>query len=182
MLEVLKQKGVTATFFLQGDHAARHPDLVKRIRDEGHVIGNHSYTHRFHTYLLPGRFDREVAHTQTVLTDLLGRTPALVRTPWLWRTPGVLRSLRRQRLQPVAGVFAHAAEVFQPDAARLARRAIAKARPGAILIFHDGFDGRGGDRAQTARATELTVDALIRRGYRFVTVDELLGVEAYRSG
>ena len=180
--DALQARGIRATFFLVGRCVERFPEAATRLVEAGHVIGNHSYTHRFHTYLLPGRFDREVAHTQTVLTDLLGRTPALVRTPWLWRTPGVLRSLRRQRLQPVAGVFAHAAEVFQPDAARLARRAIAKARPGAILIFHDGFDGRGGDRAQTARATELTVDALIRRGYRFVTVDELLGVEAYRSG
>jgi peptidoglycan/xylan/chitin deacetylase (PgdA/CDA1 family) len=81
----------------------------------------------------------------------------------------------------VAGVFAHAAEVFQPTAKRMARRAVAKARPGTILIFHDGFDARGGARAQTVRAVELTADALIEQGYRFVTVDELLGVAAYQD-
>jgi peptidoglycan/xylan/chitin deacetylase (PgdA/CDA1 family) len=176
----LHARGIRATFFQVGRCVERFPDTTIRLYEAGHVIGNHSFTHRFHTYLVPGRFGREVAHTQTVLSDLLGRTPALARTPWLWRTPAVLRSLRRNALHPVAGVFAHAAEVFQPDAARLARRAVAKARPGAILIFHDGFDARGGDRAQTARAVELTADALIERGYRFVTVDDLLRVDAYR--
>lgn len=175
----LDARGIRGTFFQVGRCVERFPETTARLVESGHVIGNHSYTHSFHTYLVPGRFDREVAHTQAVLTDLLGRTPALARTPWLWRTPAVLGSLRRHALQPVAGVFAHAAEVFQPDAERMARRAIAKARPGAILIFHDGFDARGGDRAQTARAVELTADALTRKGYRFVTVDELLGVQAY---
>ena len=64
--------------------------------------------------------------------------------------------LRRASLQPVAGTFAHAAEVFQPDGARMARRAIAKTRPGSILIFHDGFDGRGGRAARPSRPSAAT--------------------------
>jgi len=60
-------------------------------------------------------------------------------------------------------------EVFQPDGARIARRAIAKMKPGSILIFHDGFDGRGGNRSETVRAVQITTEELLRRGYRFVT-------------
>lgn len=179
--DALKARDIRATFFQVGRCAERFPEVTTRLLADGHVIGNHSYTHQFHTYLSPGRFGREVTHTQSVLSDLLGRTPALARTPWLWRTPGVLRALSRAGLHPVAGVFAHAAEVFQPDPMRMARRAVAKARPGTILIFHDGFDGRGGPRAHTARAVELTADALIGQGYRFVTLDELLGVAAYQN-
>lgn len=179
--EILQARGIRATFFQVGRCVQRHPQTTTQLHKAGHVIGNHSYTHGFHSYLVPRRFRRETAQTQAILGDLLGHDPALARTPWLWRTPAVLRALRSHALYPVAGVFAHPAEVLQIDPARIAKRAIARARPGAILIFHDGFDGRGGRRAQTVRAVELTVDGLIERGYQFVTVDELFGVVAYRE-
>jgi peptidoglycan/xylan/chitin deacetylase (PgdA/CDA1 family) len=89
--------------------------------------------------------------------------------------------LRACGLTPISGTFCHPLEVFQIDATKIARRVVAKIRPGAIIIFHDGFDGRTGNRAETARAVRLTIDALRDRGFGFVTVDELLRVPAYRS-
>ncbi|HEX5198815.1 polysaccharide deacetylase family protein [Paractinoplanes rhizophilus] len=181
ILNVLSRRGVRGTFFQVGRCVQRHPETTARIAAAGHVIGNHSLTHRFGTYLRPGAFRREVRQTQQVLRERLGRTPALARTPWLWRQPALLRMLRREGLEPVAGVFGHPLEVFHRDGAAMAGRAIARTRPGTILIFHDGFDGRTGDRSQTVKAVELTVDGLRERGYRFVTVDELLGIPAYRE-
>jgi peptidoglycan-N-acetylglucosamine deacetylase len=179
--DVLASHRIRATFFQVGACVRRFPETTARLAAAGHVVGNHSLTHRFGTYLRPGAFRREVDETQEILRERLGRTPALARTPWLWRQPGLLRMLRRRRLEPVAGVFCHPLEVFQRDGAAMARRAVAQTRPGTILIFHDGFDGRGGDRGETVRAVRLTVEGLLARGYRFVTVDELLGVPAYRS-
>lgn len=178
--DFLESRGIRGTFFQVGRCVQRYPATTDRIAAAGHVIGNHSLTHRFSTYLRPGAFRREVDRTQQVLSERLGRTPALARTPWLWRQPALLRMLRRERLEPVSGVFCHPLEVFHRDGAAMARRAIAQTRPGTILIFHDGFDGRVGDRTQTVRAVQLTVDGLRERGYRFVTVDELLGVPAYQ--
>jgi peptidoglycan-N-acetylglucosamine deacetylase len=175
----LASMDIRATFFQVGVCVQRHPETTRRLYEAGHVIGNHSFRHRFGTYLAPHRFEREVHQTQDLLRQHLGVTPALVRTPWLWRQPGLLRMLRRASLQPVAGTFAHAAEVFQPDGARMARRAIAKTRPGSILIFHDGFDGRGGNRGQTVAAVRRYTETVRRHGFRFVTVDELLGVAPY---
>jgi peptidoglycan/xylan/chitin deacetylase (PgdA/CDA1 family) len=179
--DLLESRGVRGTFFQVGRCVERYPAATDRVAAAGHVIGNHSLTHRFTTYLRPGAFRREVDRTQEVLRARLGRTPALARTPWLWRQPALLRMLRRRRLEPVSGVFGHPLEVFHRDGAAMARRAIARTRPGTILIFHDGFDGRVGDRSQTVKAVRLTVDGLLERGYRFVTVDELLGVPAYRE-
>ncbi|GAA3453286.1 polysaccharide deacetylase family protein [Dactylosporangium matsuzakiense] len=179
ILDILADHGVRATFFQVGDCVQRHPEVALRVLDEGHVVGNHSLSHRFGTYLRPRAFEREVEQTQRILTGVAGRTPALARTPWLWRQPALLRMLHRNGLNPVAGEFGHALEVFQISGARMARRAIAKTRPGSILIFHDGFDGHGGNRAETVTAVRLTVEGLLARGYRFVTVDELLGVPAY---
>ena len=177
--DFLDRRGVRGTFFQVGVCVERHPETTDRLLAAGHVVGNHSMTHRFGTYLKPGAFRREIDETQVILRRHLGRTPALVRTPWLWRQPVLLRMLRRRGLEPVSGVFGHPLEVFHRDGAAQARRAVARTRPGSILIFHDGFDGRGGRRDQTVKAVRLTVDGLLARGYRFVTVDELLGVPAY---
>jgi peptidoglycan/xylan/chitin deacetylase (PgdA/CDA1 family) len=180
ILDYLDSRGIRATFFQVGVCVERHPETTERIAAAGHVIGNHSLTHRFDTYLRPKRFEREVDRTQDILRQRLGRTPALARSPWLWRQPMLLRMLRRRRLQPVSGVFCHPLEVFQVDGERIARRAVARTRPGSILIFHDGFDGRGGDRGETVRAVKFATEALLADGYRFVTVDELLDVPAYQ--
>jgi peptidoglycan/xylan/chitin deacetylase (PgdA/CDA1 family) len=179
--DYLSSKHIRATFFQVGRCVERFPETTARIHAAGHVIGNHSLTHEFHAYLMPGRLAREVARTQEILRGRLGRAPALFRSPWLWRQPMLLRTVRRNSLHPVAGEFCHALEVFQPDGARIARRAIAKTRPGSILIFHDGFDGRGGNRSETVRAVQITTEELLRQGYRFVTIDELLGVAAYQE-
>jgi peptidoglycan-N-acetylglucosamine deacetylase len=108
-------------------------------------------------------------HAAGSVTVVVAASVAVARHPADRAASGVRRVLLR------------AWEVFQPDAARLARRAVAKTRPGSILIFHDGFDARGGDRARTVEAVRLTLDELTRRGYRFVTVDRMLGVPAYRE-
>lgn len=178
--DYLASRRIRATFFQVGRCVERFPETTARLAAAGHVIGNHSYAHAFHAYLLPGRLRREIARTQQLLRDRLGRTPALYRSPWLWRQPALLRTVRGAALQPVSGEFCHPLEVLQPDAARIARRAVAKVRPGSILIFHDGFDGRVANRAETVQAVRLTVEELLHRGYRFVTVDSLLGVPAYQ--
>jgi len=179
--DYLASKHIRATFFQVGRCVERFPETTVRLTAAGHVIGNHSYTHAFHAYLMPGRLAREVARTQEILRAKLGRRPALFRSPWLWRQPMLLRTVRRNSLQPVSGEFCHALEVFQPDGARIARRAIAKTKPGSMLIFHDGVDGRAGNRGETVRAVRITTEELLRQGYRFVTADELLGVPAYQE-
>lgn len=182
ILDYLDSRHIRATFFQVGSCVERFPATTRRIVAAGHVVGNHSTTHRFSSYLRPGCYEREVHRTQEILRQYVGHTPALARSPWLWRHPPLLRMLRAAALQPVSGVFCHALEVLQIDATAIARAAIAKTRPGTILIFHDGFDARGGDRSQTVEAVALTVEPLLARGFRFVTVDELLGVPAYQPG
>lgn len=178
--DYLTSKNIRATFFHVGTCVERYGETTARIAAAGHVIGNHSLTHTFHTYLIPGRLKRDIDRTQEIVRNTVGRTPALFRSPWLWRQPLLLRMIRRNALQPVSGHFCHALEVFQPDAARIARRAIAKTRPGSILIFHDGFDSRGGNRSETVRAVEIVTEELLRRGYQFLTVNEMLGIPAYQ--
>ncbi len=179
--DFLHTRAVRATFFQVGSCVDRNPEVTVRLAREGHLIATHSYSHRFRHCLSWSTQREDIEKGRQTLTTLLGRRPALFRPPWLFRHPPMLRTLRAQGLEPISGEFAHVLEVFQPRPERIARRALAKARPGAILIFHDGFDARTGPRGQTVEALKLVVDHLLRDGYSFATIDELLGMPGYHS-
>jgi peptidoglycan-N-acetylglucosamine deacetylase len=171
--DFLDQHDIKATFFQVGRAVDRQPHVTARLAASGHVIGHHGHAHQFGVYL------RRVSLTADLQKGLdsfaaLGLRPTLYRPPWLLRIPALREIAGEHGLRVISGEFCHALEVFQPAPARIARRALAKTRPGSILIFHDGFDGRGGNRASTVDAVKIVVEGLISRGYRFTTVDHLL--------
>jgi peptidoglycan/xylan/chitin deacetylase (PgdA/CDA1 family) len=177
--DYLNQQGIRATFFQVGRCVQRQPHVTRALAQAGHLIGNHSYSHAFTRCW--GRHDirDQVVRAQEVFARHLGRQPALYRPPWLARTPALFEVLRERALQPVSGEFCHSLEVFQPSPARIARGALAKVRSGSIIIFHDGYDDKGADRGSTVAAVKLVVQALLTRGYRFETVDRMLGLPSY---
>ena len=170
-----------ATFFQVGRAVLRYPEVTRRLVSEGHVVGNHGYTHEFTNYLARRALAADVAAGQEALSAV-GIRAALYRPPWLLRVPALRQVLRQHGLSAVSGEFCHALEVCQPRPETIARRALAKARPGAVIIFHDGYDGHSGDRANTVAAAKIVVDRLLAEGYGFTTVDILLGLPAYQSG
>jgi peptidoglycan/xylan/chitin deacetylase (PgdA/CDA1 family) len=175
----LDERGITGTFFQVGKCVQRHPDSTRSLLAAGHVIGNHSHSHRFSRCWTDRDLSEELDLSQRVFRDTIDREPALYRPPWLARTPATLGVLRRAGLSAVSGEFCHALEPLQPSAERIARRALAKVRPGGIVIFHDGYDAKGAARKNTVAAVKIVVDTLTRQGYSFATVDALLGVPAY---
>jgi peptidoglycan/xylan/chitin deacetylase (PgdA/CDA1 family) len=178
LADFLAQRQVRATFFQVGRAVLRYPEVSRRLLADGHVIGNHSFTHEFTNCLSPRALAGEVRMGQEALATI-GLRPALYRPPWLLRTPALSGILARHGLRAVSGEFCHPLEVFQPRPQLIARGVLAKVRPGSIVIFHDGYDGHAGNRASTVDAARIVVDRLSAAGYRFVTVDELLGVPAY---
>lgn len=179
--EFLDERDIKATFFQVGRCVERHPEVTARLARAGHVIGNHGYSHQFHRCLSRRTLHNEMRQAQQVFLRHLGRQPALYRPPWLLRTPALFAVLRTRSLHAVSGEFCHPLEVFQPAPERIARAALAKVRPGGIIIFHDGFDARGGDRGSTVSAVKLVVNRMSEAGYRFTTVDRLLGIPAYST-
>ena len=179
--DYLSKKHIKATFFEVGTCVEKYPDVTKRLYADGHVIGNHSVHHRFHDHLLHPRYEKEIADNQAILQKHIGVTPALFRSPWLFRQPFLLATTRAHNLHAISGKFCHPFEVMQPSAERIAKRTLKKARPGSIIIFHDGFDARGGNRAQTVDAVKRTVESLLEKGYRFVTISDLLDIPPYQT-
>lgn len=179
--EFLAGKDISATFFQVGRCVERFPEATEKLIQLGHVIGNHSYSHEVLKCMAPRLLRRQTEATQQILRRVVGRTPGLYRPPWLLRTPALGATLRSHDLRPISGDFCHPLEVFQVSPVRIARRALGKAAPGAILIFHDGFNSHQADRAHTVQAVKIVVAELQRRGYLFVTVDELLDIPAYHD-
>jgi peptidoglycan-N-acetylglucosamine deacetylase len=177
---LLRDRAVRASFFQVGRAVLRYPEVTRRLVNDGHVIGNHGFTHQAPYYLSRRTLEIDVRKGQAALATV-GLRPALYRPPWLLRIPSMSAVLRAQGLQAISGEFCHALEVFQPRPEIIAHGALAKVVPGSIIIFHDGFDGHEGNRASTVSAVEMVVDKLHREGYRFVTVDELLGIPAYQG-
>ncbi len=182
ILDVLRAGGVPATFFCVGVNAERHPDVVRRIADEGHTVGSHSMRHSRAAGLHP----REGAHIDEcsrVLSGLLGRRPRLYRAPWGWLTPWEMRRLLSRGLSVIGwDVYTHDWRTPPPDGDVIAAGVARDVRPGSIILLHDGIAGvETAERPQTARATECAISRLRAEGYEFVTVPELLGLEAYQA-
>lgn len=136
VLDLLAAAGAQATFFVVGERAARHPDIVRRIAREGHAIGNHSWSHRWLPGLGTRAIDSELQRCQQVLEDTLQQAPRLVRPPYGSRDFRFYRAARRLQLTPVLWStdthdWAGAGEPHILAALRRAPR-------GAIVLMHDG--------------------------------------------
>ncbi len=179
LLDTLDQRDVRATFFQVGRCAERFPSTTRRVVDSGHVLGNHSFSHSFRSYVREPRQRDEIERTQEALHRIAGVVPGLYRPPWLCHWPWVLNTVTSQQLQVVSGTFGHPLEVFQPPREWMAAGALRRTEPGSMLIFHDGREARGGPRAESVGAVGPLIDRLRDQGYTFTTVDHMLGVPAY---
>jgi peptidoglycan/xylan/chitin deacetylase (PgdA/CDA1 family) len=164
LLDELSRAGVTATFFVSTSQALRHPETIHRARREGHVIGCHGMTHTPLAFRGRDVWDREVREGVRRLEDLLGEPVHLFRPPYGVRSPGLYRVLKREGLRPVYwGLMAFDWRAPPP---RVIARRVSGARPGTIVLLHDG----GGDRRATVQAVPLIVEAMRRRDLKFTPV------------
>lgn len=170
ILDVLQREGVHATFFVLGRHADRWPELVKRMADEGHQLGNHGYHHRKLHRRLPGYVRDDLTRGADAIEHASGVRPRHFRAPHGFRNPWVTpiaRSLSERTIGWSLGVWDSA----RPGADEIVRRTLDGMRAGSILLLHDGdgYDANG-DRTQTAEALPRIIDGLRARGFRFVTL------------
>jgi peptidoglycan-N-acetylglucosamine deacetylase len=191
MLDELKALNVKATFFLIGQNAERYPGLVRRMWREGHEIGNHSYTHPNIAAISDKRAKGELNATQRVIQSLLGRSTLLFRPPYnADAEPTSMEEVKPVQLASdqkyiVVGEYIDPqdwnTEERQPDgtikhrtAEEMLDSALAQLNieKGSSILLHDG----GGDRSQTVRLIPMLVKELTKRGYKFVTVSQLVGL------
>ena len=174
LLDILKQRNIKATFFMIGQNAERNPAIVKRILAEGHEIGNHSWTHPQLSKLSDDRVTEEINKTQNAIKDASGYTPVLMRPPY-----GAITARQKDWIEKQFGlsVIIWSVDPFdwkRPGASVIEERILAGARPGAIVLSHD-------IHKQTVDAMPATLDALAAKGFKFVTVSQLIAMNKPKS-
>lgn len=172
VLDVLKQKGVKATFFLQGAHVQQYPDLVRRIKAEGHVIGNHSWNHPNFPDLNQTSQKQEVDRTNAAIKSITGTTPKLMRFPFGNSTPYSLNYIRSIGMS--GGIQWHwevgePGDYECPGAAGVQKYVMDEVAPGAIILLHDGNDVLSCPASQWDYLAR-TIDAIRAKGYDFGVV------------
>jgi peptidoglycan/xylan/chitin deacetylase (PgdA/CDA1 family) len=172
ILDVLERHRARATFFCVGREALRFPELIARMKRDGHLIGNHTFDHRKLAWLSPTEVSRQIDAAQEALERAGAPRPSWFRAPHGFKSPFLPRVLRRAKLELVAwthGVWDTDPSVISAGAVEIARRAIAKLDDGDILLLHDG----GGDRSQTAEALDAILSYCERQSLKPVTIAEL---------
>nr|WP_144922585.1 polysaccharide deacetylase family protein [Paenibacillus bovis] len=175
VLDVLKQYNVPATFFLFGSRAVANPEIVKRIHNEGHVIGNHTYSHiNLVKDATPEILEEEVSKTEDALNGIIGYRTKLFRPPYGFLYNELVEKLGEMNYYVIA--WSVDSLDWQEDPPEvITSNVVEKIHPGAIILMHDGAESDG-DRTNTIKALQQIIPALQQQGYKFVTVPELLNI------
>ena len=168
LLDLLKERGIHATFFLVGKNAAAFPDVVRRIVEEGHEVGNHSWSHPLFTQLGQESVESQLRRTHDAILKACGTAPLLYRPPY-----GSVRLSQRTRIEKTFGYPAILWDVDPQDwqhprsAQKVYDRIHSQTRAGSIILCHDIHE-------TTIAAMPATLDDLTARGFRFATVTQLI--------
>jgi peptidoglycan-N-acetylglucosamine deacetylase len=175
LLDVLAKANVKATFFLIGRYVKQRSDIVRRLVEAGHAIGNHTWDHPNLIWCSPEETRRQLSETQKAIEDACGLRPTLFRPPFGGRRPGTFQTARALGLTPIMWRVtcydwnAKSNETIE----RNARRQI---RGGDVILLHDGSHVAFGiNRSHTVKATENLLREHRERGYAFASVPEMMG-------
>lgn len=173
ILDALAAEQVHATFFVVGERAAKNPELVARVAAEGHSLGNHSFDHPPLIALSGERIDQQLDDTAHAIRAAIGRDVKWFRPPFGLRDPRVLSRARERGMQTV--LWSCSPRDWQePSAEEIRSRVLAEVKDGSIVLLHDGDARAHCGRPHTAQALPELLRELKSRGFRILSLDELL--------
>lgn len=186
ILDVLEREHVHATFFLVGQAVAAYPAVVAREKRDGDALGNHTWAHDHLIVLDRAHLHQTFEKTDQAIFAAAGVRPQIMRPPYGARDWLVLDEVRKMGYTPIMWSVPLARDWEYPPARVIAARVLPYVHDGSIIVLHDGNRGvlcarehdspRVCDRSADIEATRLIVETLKTRGYRFVTIPELLSL------
>ena len=167
LLDGLKERGVVATFFVTGENAENYPDIIRREQDEGHLIGNHTYSHIQLTSRNRESFREELVQTNEILErKSQGEKNKLC--------PAAITAVGNKSFEKELNIVPGSCGIYDPhgtgvptNADCIASKVVEKAGDGDIILMHDYYEN-------SVTAALEVVDILQKRGFQFVTVEEIL--------
>src|SRR5437763_3856782 len=167
LLDLLAQHHIHATFFVIGENIAQHPEIVQRAAREGHEIGNHSWSHPNFAKMSDDAVRSQIKRTEEAISSAIGSRPILLRPPY-----GSVTMRQKHFIHDDLGYEIILWDVDpldwkEPGPNIVSSRILKETRPGSIVLSHD-------IHAQTIQAMPATLSELEAKGFKFVTVSELL--------
>jgi peptidoglycan/xylan/chitin deacetylase (PgdA/CDA1 family) len=175
LLDMLRERNIKATFYVIGRNVDLYPNVLRRAVSEGHEIGNHTYNHPILSKLGDSRVREELTKCRDAVARAAGVQPRTMRPPY-----GALLQRQREWIRtelnyPTIMWSVDPLDWKRPGTAVIKSRILSGTTPGAIILAHDLH-------ASTVDAMPATLDGLLNKGYRFVTVSQLLAMGAAGGG
>ncbi|BAZ14814.1 polysaccharide deacetylase [Calothrix sp. NIES-4071] len=172
MLDILKQNNIKATFFWVGTSIQENPDMAKKVVADGHAIGNHTW-HHWYKQMDTATAKSEIDKTVDLIYKTTGVKTTLFRPPGGYLNNGLAAYAKSQNYAVV--MWSQTSADTDPKAKYevFVKNVLRDAKPGSIVLMHDG----GGDRRRTVQALPKIISGLREKGYRFVTVPEILEMD-----
>ncbi len=174
ILATLKKENIKATFFMIGQPLKSFPDIGKKVLADGHVIANHTMHHWYHK-MSPLVAQREIDDTLKIIKEVLNVETEYFRPPGGVLTNGLV-SYAHSKKQAVVmwNIDSTDSHPHRPSQEKIINTVVSEATPGGVVLMHDG----GGNHENTAKALPAIISKLRAKGYKFVTVPELLELAA----
>lgn len=170
LLNLLAKNDIKATFFMIGTNVQRYPDIVKRMVDEGHEVGNHSWSHPALNQLSAADVDFQISRTQEAIVNACGVTPKLMRPPYGAFNNSLIATMRSSYGLTTVFWSVDPQDWKRPGASVVASRILSGAQNGSIILAHD-------IHAPTIQAMYTVLPGLKLRGFKPVTVGQLIAME-----
>ena len=172
LLEIFRQVGGKATFFMIGQQIDAHPATAAAVHTGGHELGNHTMTHPRLTQLAPAAVRAELVQTDARIQSITGAPARTFRPPFLDVNDEILALAAELGYWSIGAVNLGTRDWEQPGIDHILEKTRESVGSGSIMLFHDGF----GDRSQSVESVRILVAELAAQDYRFVTVSELLAL------
>lgn len=172
VLEILKEYGAPATFFCIGREAEKYPEVVQRIGSEGHVIGNHSYTHSgFFPLYTCKKMEKDLRRSREIVERISGRPVTLFRPPFGVTNPTVGKAVKKAGYRTI-GWNIRSFDTRKETQDRIFRRIVRQVKPGSVILLHDRLPG-------CAPLLKRLLDYLKEQQYRIISIEEMFNIESY---
>jgi peptidoglycan-N-acetylglucosamine deacetylase len=172
ILQILKDNNAKAAFFCIGRHVTKNQAIVKQVYDEGHLIGNHTFSHHFWFDMFSsGKMLADMRRMDKEVSDIIGKTPKLFRPPYGVTNPNLRKAILRGKYIPV-GWSMRSMDTVIKDEKRLLNKVTSKIKPGVVFLFHDTSDA-------TVSVLPAIIDQIRANGYAIVRLDKMLKLQAY---
>ena len=169
LLNILRARNIKATFYMVGSNVDLYPQVVRRVVAEGHEIGNHSYSHRLFSKMGDSEIRQELSRTRDAVQRAAGVQPLTLRPPFGGRLTRQREWVNAEFGYPIILWSIDPMDWKRPGPSVVCSRIVSATTPGSIILAHDLH-------SQTVDAMPATLDGLLQRGFKFVTVSQLLAM------